>query len=102
MSEDKSQAAKSKAIKLPGARILLVVGSYHSTVSDQLVKGAEAAIKAAGASSDRVEVPGAFEMPAAIIYASCAHAFDGYVALGAVVKGRPTITIISAPNARTA
>ena len=87
MSEDKAQATKSKSVRLPGARLLLVVGSYHSSVSEQLVKGAEAAIKAAGATCDRVDVPGAFEMPAAVIYASCMHVFDGYVALGAVVKG---------------
>ena len=78
---------KSKAVKLPGARVLLVVGAYHTGVVEQLVKGAEAAIKAAGAKVDRVDVPGAFELPAAIVYASCSHAFDGYVALGCVVKG---------------
>jgi 6,7-dimethyl-8-ribityllumazine synthase len=78
---------KSKEITLPGARLLLVVGAYHASVVDQLVKGAEAAILKAGAKVDRVDVPGAFELPAAIVYASCSHGYDGYVALGCVVKG---------------
>lgn len=78
---------KSKAAKLPGARILLVVGAYHSEIVEQLVKGAQAAIKAAGATVERLDAPGAFELPAAIVFASCSHAYDGYVALGCVVKG---------------
>jgi 6,7-dimethyl-8-ribityllumazine synthase len=78
---------KKAAIKLPGARILLVVAAYHSSIVEQLVKGAEAAIKEAGATVDRVDVPGAFELPAAIVYASHSHAYDGYVSLGCVVRG---------------
>jgi len=77
--------AQKKQIVLPGARVLLVVGAYHRNVVDQLVKGATAAIEAAQAKPDLLEVPGAFEIPAAITYAS--NAYDGYVALGCVVKG---------------
>ena len=76
-----------KQMSLPGARILLVVGAYHRAVLDQMVKGATAAIEAASAKADILEAPGAFEIPGAIMFASGAGAYDGYVALGCVVKG---------------
>ena len=80
-------ADKTEDITLRGARLLLIVGPYYRAVTDQLVAGAERAAKAAEAAVDRVDVPGAFEIPAAIVYAACAHVYDGYVGLGCVVRG---------------
>lgn len=81
------QAEKSQVAKLPGARLLLVVGPYYSGVADQLQKGAEAVAREAGATLDRVFVPGAFEIPGAIALAAKSNAYDGFVALGCVVRG---------------
>lgn len=78
---------KSPAIKLPGARILLVVAPYYRGVADQLQRGAEAAAQEGEAVLDRIFVPGAFEIPGAIAHAARAGAYDGFVALGCVVRG---------------
>ena len=72
---------------MPDARILLVVAPYYRGIADYLQRGAEAASQEAGATLDRIFVPGAFEIPAAIAHVSKASAYDGYVALGCVVRG---------------
>lgn len=73
--------------KLLGARLLLVVSPYYREIADHMQRGAEAAAKTAEAVLDRVFVPGAFEIPAAIALAAKTKAYDGYVALGCVVRG---------------
>lgn len=78
---------KSPTPKLPGAKLLLVVSPYYRGVADMMQRGAEAVAVEAGAALDRVFVPGAFEIPAAIAHAARAQAYDGYVALGCVVRG---------------
>jgi 6,7-dimethyl-8-ribityllumazine synthase len=50
-------------------------------------RGAEAVAEQAGATLDRIFVPGAFEIPAAIVHASKSGLYDGFVALGCVVRG---------------
>jgi 6,7-dimethyl-8-ribityllumazine synthase len=72
--------------------IMLVEARYYAHISDELAKGALAALEAAKATHERVVVPGAFEIPAAIRFAVSAAAkggkrFDGYVALGCVIRG---------------
>src|ERR1700761_3622069 len=77
-------------------RILVVEGRFYDAISDALLEGASAALKAFGAEFDVVTVPGAFELPAAIAYADdAAHSasgarYDGYVALGCVIRGETT------------
>jgi 6,7-dimethyl-8-ribityllumazine synthase len=80
-------AEKSPVARLPGARLLLVIAPYYSGVAGQLQRGAEAVAREAEAVLDRVVVPGAFEIPAAIALAAKAKAYDGFVALGCVVRG---------------
>ncbi|MDX2234918.1 MAG: 6,7-dimethyl-8-ribityllumazine synthase [Hyphomonadaceae bacterium] len=70
-----------------GARILLVAARYYADVVDALIAGARQAVEAAGATSDVIEIPGAFEAPAAIAFAAQSGAYDGYVALGCVIRG---------------
>ncbi|KJV60140.1 6,7-dimethyl-8-ribityllumazine synthase [Anaplasma phagocytophilum str. Webster] len=70
---------------------LIVVGSFHTEVCGQLVKGAIERIKAynAAAECEVIEVPGALEIPPAISFAvmSDRESYDGFVALGCVLKG---------------
>lgn len=73
--------------KLPGARLLMAVAPYYRAIADHLQRGAELAAEEAEATLDRVFVPGAFELPGAIAHAARANAYDGFVALGCVVRG---------------
>lgn len=78
---------KSPAPKIPGAKILLVVSPYYRGVADMMQRGAEAMAAQAEATLDRIFVPGAFEIPAAIAHAAKANQYDGFAALGCVVRG---------------
>jgi 6,7-dimethyl-8-ribityllumazine synthase len=73
--------------KVPGARLLIVTAPYYKAITDQMQQGVEAAAAQAEANLDRVFVPGAFEIPGAIALAAKTGAYDGFVALGCVVRG---------------
>jgi 6,7-dimethyl-8-ribityllumazine synthase len=68
-------------------RLLLVVAPFYRDIADALLAGARAAVADAGATEETVEVPGALEIPPAIHLASRSGDFDGYVALGCVIRG---------------
>ncbi|MED5550402.1 MAG: 6,7-dimethyl-8-ribityllumazine synthase [Pseudomonadota bacterium] len=72
-------------------KLLIVAGTFYRDIADALIKGAKGAAEAAGATAELVEVPGALEIPGAIVQADIAEAdFDGYVALGCVIRGETT------------
>lgn len=71
-------------------KMLIVVAPYYKDVADQLVAGAKATIEQAGGTWELVEVPGALEVPTAIRLADRLADFDGYVALGCVIRGETT------------
>jgi 6,7-dimethyl-8-ribityllumazine synthase len=69
-------------------RILVVEARYYAHIADELLRGTTAELERAGAAFERVAVPGAFEIPAAIQFAHLlGQGFDGYVALGCVIRG---------------
>ena len=70
------------------ARILIVESRYYAEIADALIAGAEREIAKNGARAERMVVPGAFEIPGAIALA--AGRYDGFVALGCVIRGETT------------
>ena len=77
-------------------RILIVEARYYGHIQDELLAGAVDALQAFGAEYDVVTVPGAFELPAAGALAHegasrpAGFRYDGYVALGCVIRGETT------------
>jgi 6,7-dimethyl-8-ribityllumazine synthase len=74
------------------ANILIVEARFYEHISDGLLDGATAALEKAGATFDRIAVPGALEIPVAILFAAKASegagkTYDGFVALGCVIRG---------------
>ncbi len=72
--------------------ILIVEARFYPHISDALLDGATAALEKAGARFERVTVPGALEIPPAILFAAKAgegggREYDGFVALGCVIRG---------------
>ncbi len=74
-----------------GLHILIVEARFYDALADALIDGAKAALEQAGASYEIVTVPGALEIPATISFAAGKSegdsAFDGFVALGCVIRG---------------
>jgi len=75
---------------VPGARILIVEARYHAAINDRLLAGARAMLQRGEAEEQTLTVPGALEIPAAIRTAHEFGKFDGYVALGCVIRGETT------------
>lgn len=85
-----------------GRHFLIVEARYYDDMADALLAGARAALEAAGAEFTVITVPGALEIPAAIAMAHAgSRRFDGYVALGCVIRGETThYEIVSNESAR--
>lgn len=77
--------ARPPVAGVAGARILVVESRYYPEIADALIAGAEREIERNGALCERVVVPGAFEIPGAIALA--AGRYDGFLALGCVIRG---------------
>jgi len=98
--------ARKAADKRGKTRILIVEARYYDDISTTLLTGATRALDEAGAAYDKVTVPGALEIPAAVEMAVDAAArkkepYDGVVALGCVIQGETFhFDIVSMQSAR--
>lgn len=80
------------AAEVSGARILIVQAGFNPEIVGALRDGALAVLSRVAASHDVITVPGALEIPAAVVYALRSEEkrgrhYDGYVALGCVIRG---------------
>src|SRR5688572_17608147 len=71
-------------------RILLVVAPFHRVIADGLLAGARAVLDEAGVRHETIEVPGALEIPTAIALGARSGNYDGFIALGCVIRGETT------------
>jgi len=71
-------------------KLLIVVAPFYRDIADNLIAGATAEIEAVGGTHEIIEVPGSLELPTAIGIAERMSNFDGYVALGCVIRGETT------------
>jgi 6,7-dimethyl-8-ribityllumazine synthase len=83
--------------------ILIIDARFYTDISDQLLAGAVKALDHAGATHDRISVPGVLEIPAALAMARAADGtrYEGYVALGCVIRGETShYDIVAGESAR--
>ena len=69
------------------ARFLIVEARFYDHLNDLLVDGARSALAAAGHEVEVLTVPGALEIPGAISMAAESDRYDGFVAIGVVIRG---------------
>lgn len=77
--------------------VMIAVSRYYDDIAEQLLRGALQVLDDAGATHEIFEIPGAFEIPAAIAtamrspeFSGGRRRFDGYIALGCVIRGETT------------
>ncbi len=81
--------------------VLIVASPYYRSIADHMIQGAVAELKAANATYEIVNVPGALELPTAIRLAAKTRSFDGFIAIGCVIRGETThYEIVSEESAR--
>lgn len=91
MAKKRPSAGKRES-QSDSLHMLIVEARYYDHISDELLRGATQALDLVGARYDRVSVPGALEIPPAIVVAVDAARrrrapYDGVVALGCVIRG---------------
>lgn len=69
------------------ADILIVEARFYAHLNDMLVTGARSALEAEGHTVEVLTVPGALEIPGAIALAAESDRYDGFVAIGVVIRG---------------
>jgi 6,7-dimethyl-8-ribityllumazine synthase len=83
------------------AKILIAEARFYAHLNDLLLAGARAVIEQAGHSHETITVPGALEIPGAIALVSEDDRFDGFVAIGVVIRGETYhFEIVSGESAR--
>ncbi|MEB3415019.1 6,7-dimethyl-8-ribityllumazine synthase [Alteriqipengyuania sp. WL0013] len=69
------------------AKFLIVEARFYGHLNDMLVDGARSALEAKGHEVEVLTVPGALEIPGAIVLAAESGQYDAYVAIGVVIRG---------------
>ena len=69
------------------AKFLIIEARFYDHLNDMLIAGAKAALMQAGHQVEVITVPGALEIPGAIALADEGGQYDGYVAIGVVIRG---------------
>lgn len=69
------------------AKFLIVEARFYDRLNGCLIEGAKAALEKAGHEHETITVPGALEIPGAIALAAETGHYDGFVALGVVIRG---------------
>jgi 6,7-dimethyl-8-ribityllumazine synthase len=100
------RATQRKETGVKGARILIVEARYYEDIADMLLRGAKRVLRDAQAAFDVVTVPGALEIPSAIVMsldgaADREEPYDGVIALGCVIRGETShYDIVAGESAR--
>ena len=68
-------------------KVAIVIAPYYTSISEAQLKAARGVLDKAGVAHETIEVPGSLEVPTAIGIAHRLSGFDGYVALGCVIRG---------------
>ena len=83
--------------------LLIVEARFYDDLADEMARGAIEALERAGATYRKMSVPGALEIPAIVSIAAASKVseiFDGYVALGCVIRGETHYDIVAGESAR--
>jgi 6,7-dimethyl-8-ribityllumazine synthase len=100
------RATQRKETGVKGARILIVEARYYEDIADMLLRGAKRVLRDAQATFEVVTVPGALEIPGAIVMsldgaADREQPYNGVVALGCVIRGETShYDIVAGESAR--
>ena len=82
-------------------KFLIIEARFYDDILDSLVEGAIEKLEHSGFEYDRLQVPGALEIPAAIAMAADTSLFLGFVALGCIIRGQTShYDIVSNESAR--
>lgn len=68
-------------------KFLIINAIFYEDIAEMMLEGAVAEMDALGHSYQKLSVPGAFEIPATISYAADIEKYDGFIALGCIIKG---------------
>ncbi|QTV79361.1 6,7-dimethyl-8-ribityllumazine synthase [Microbacterium sp. NIBRBAC000506063] len=79
-------APEREAVDGAGVNVVVIAGTWHDTITDGLIAGAQRVLDAAGAAHRLVRVPGSFELAVAA-QAAFAGGADAVVALGVIIRG---------------
>ena len=69
------------------AKFLIVEARFYDHLNDLLIEGATAALDDEGHKYEVVTVPGALEIPGAVALAAETGRYDGFIAIGVVIRG---------------
>ena len=68
-------------------KVAIVIAPYYTSISEAQLTAARGVLDRAGVAHETIEVPGSLEVPTAIGIAHRMSNFDGFVALGCVIRG---------------